>query len=502
MSCEKVRYIIGVICLLLAGCASPVPVDDQAAIHTASPAPLQATPTVAAHKPTPTFPPQPTAGFPDLPFSREDPWLVFLGGVGPYLWASNDDGAGMAQLVDEPIADFAVRPNPTAGPGATIAYITYDTERHSDFTLKLLSLPDGKVTSVTPLFTSDAWGMLEASDNDTLKWSPDGSLLAFVGALNGPSVDAYTYDVASGAITRMSEEPSNAYRLNWSPDGRYLVYGGYSFVGMRYPFVTGVWVVKADGTGTSSLIEEGDAEEYLYYEGWISATKLVLVKRIDLPEVYNGNIRLVDVETGKVDVVLEAPFVNTAFAPEHNTWLLAPSYRPKPEDPLILYKQGQRQEIPSKGIQSIEWLSAHDVFLGQTDDGVFYTITLNGEITEFPMGPGWVHSDLTSYILSISPDGQKWAWYMDYSGLSNLWIGAPMAEPAQVLPALDDENRTTQDNPIITGRAVWSPDSQRLIVFTDQGLVKVELTGLEIAPLNEPAQGSDYFYGWYTAWIP
>jgi Tol biopolymer transport system component len=82
-----------------------------------------------------------------------------------------------------------------------------------------------------------------------LKWSPGGSLLAFVGALNGASFDVYTYDFLGGAITRLSDQPSNAYSLNWSPDGRYLVYEGFNFSGMSGPNIAGIWAVKADGTG-------------------------------------------------------------------------------------------------------------------------------------------------------------------------------------------------------------------------------------------------------------
>jgi hypothetical protein len=82
----------------------------------------------------------------------------------------------------------------------------------------------------------------------------------------------------------------------------------------------------------------------------------------------------------------------------------------KPQSPyLILYQQGQRREIPGQGIGYVQWIGAYDIFLGHTCDGIPYVITIDGEITEIPVGPGWIHDDMIHKSLEISPDGQKWA---------------------------------------------------------------------------------------------
>lgn len=515
MNEQKVRYIIGVIfCLLLAGCTStpatgaptltstsPLPTDDRATARAVPSVTLQSTSTAVAQTPTPKPSPHPTATLPDVPLSQDGPWMVFLSAFGheqdglQYLWAINDDGTGLTKLVDEPVLAFNVRPDASARLGATIAYVAYSQVEEPDYTLKLLSLPDGKVTPVTPLFkdTTDkyTYDLLTALMDDGLTWSPLGNLLAFVGMMDGSSIDVYVYDFAAGAITRLSVQPSQAYRLSWSPDGRYLVYQGFDFFGMQGAESVGVWSVKADGTATLPLLERTGVRGDVYYEAWSSATEIALVNQSWDPSA-TSSIHMLDVEQGTADVVIEAVFAEAAFAPGHDTWLLMKWYNPTADTPLILYRRGQQQEIPSKGIMNIEWLSGYDVFLGQTAEGIRYAITPDGQITEIPIGPDWGSVDMRYRILSVSPDEQLWAWY-----LPELWIGAPMSQPVQVLPENPDQSR-----PLMVNMVTWSPDGKRLMVCTDQGLYNVELPGFEVRLVTRSITQIWYGHEWQIAWLP
>ena len=59
-----------------------------------------------------------------------------------------------------------------------------------------------------------------------LAWSPASTHLAFVGALDGPSGDVYVADVAGWQVRRVSDEPTHAFRLAWSPDGQWILHEG------------------------------------------------------------------------------------------------------------------------------------------------------------------------------------------------------------------------------------------------------------------------------------
>ena len=58
-------------------------------------------------------------------------------------------------------------------------------------------------------------------DYSNVAWQPgDGRLLAFTGAINGPTSDLYLYDTQSGEFTQLTDGPSQAIAPSWSPDGQ------------------------------------------------------------------------------------------------------------------------------------------------------------------------------------------------------------------------------------------------------------------------------------------
>lgn len=525
MSGERTPTIISIVCLLLAGCAStpaggvltvtgvpPATTEGRATGQAASPVALEADAQADVRTPASTLQPQATVDFPDVPLSPAGPWLVFLAGSEDhglqYLWAVNDDGTGLTRLVDEPVITFDVRPGSSVLDGATIAYIIENRDEERDYKLKLLALPSGETMTVTSLLghtieldDEGVWNLREAIDYNGLQWSPGGSLLAFVGALNGPSVDVYTYDFVGGAITRLSDHPSNASSLYWSPDGRYLLYHEFDYVGMGGPGFSDSWVTKADGTGTSRLNEEGDTND-VYYESWISSTEIILVNQPH-EESENDDIRIVDLETGENTVILQESFTDWDFSTGHNTWLLTTSYNPEPEAPLVMYRQGQRLEIPGHEIQYVRWLNTQEVFLGQAHTGHVYTIALDGTTTELQMGDNWNILRWPQSLL-ISPDEQTWAWYIPagQAGLSELYIGKPLAEPTMILTT--DPHLYENAGPIHQDSLhgiTWSPDSQRLILLTYQGLHTLERSNLELVRTTDAVRGF-WPYEWDATWIP
>lgn len=55
-------------------------------------------------------------------------------------------------------------------------------------------------------------------------WSPDGSRLAIVAALDGPTSDVYLLDRADFTMRQLTREPEHVTQIDWSPDGRHLIF--------------------------------------------------------------------------------------------------------------------------------------------------------------------------------------------------------------------------------------------------------------------------------------
>ena len=94
----------------------------------------------------------------------------------------------------------------------------------------------------------------EPSNDDYPEWSPDGSMIAFVSERDG-NPEIYSMNIASKAITRLTHSDSIDKHAQWSPDGQKIV-----FISDRDGGDMDVYVMKADGTGTTCLID-WDGEE-------------------------------------------------------------------------------------------------------------------------------------------------------------------------------------------------------------------------------------------------
>ena len=62
-----------------------------------------------------------------------------------------------------------------------------------------------------------------------MAWSPDGSQLAFIGAVNGPTSDLYVYDLAEDQVRQLTDGLAHAANPIWSPDGKHIFHQGIIF---------------------------------------------------------------------------------------------------------------------------------------------------------------------------------------------------------------------------------------------------------------------------------
>lgn len=108
------------------------------------------------------------------------------------------------------------------------------------------------------------------------RFSPDGKRIAVTIAANG-SADVWLYDIASNTLSRVTREGSRNDRVEWTPDGKRLV---YSSIGRKN--LTALWTQNADLSGDAKLLEGRTGDQIL--EGIITPDNEYLVFRSTSPE--------------------------------------------------------------------------------------------------------------------------------------------------------------------------------------------------------------------------
>ena len=317
--------------------------------------PTLSSPLTPARTATVTLLPGPTATHtpslsPQVSLSANGPWVLIMNQDG--IWAANGDGEGLTHLSQDVVLYRAV-----AVSGSWIAYATEREEEpgpegRGDLVLRVMSLPEGIIQTVTDLqirnMTSDSPDDLQFSADQVYRalafegggiaWSPDGTELAFVSGHGGTSADVYIYNRDTGQISRLTDGPSHAYQLSWSPDGQYIFHTGASSFGSGAGYaMVGVWVAIADGTGTRSLYVPDPRSGAEVLVDWVSAnTALVHSWQ---PDCGGLNLMTVNVPSGEIQVVWPHYFNQVAYKPDMGTILIdAHGIRCNPEGASGFYQ--------------------------------------------------------------------------------------------------------------------------------------------------------------------
>ena len=446
---------------LLPTMATPQPITPSQA-ETSRPTPPPTTPQVR-----PTAPPTPRPVL-DGELSRGGPWLVFLTDEG--LWVVNSDGSGLARLIDRAGAEFDHFINGAeADSGGRLALVEVDSfYAYSAPRLELLTLPDSQARQLTQL-VPEGFSVPHEEDPsrdvynavslfNTFGWSPDGSQLAFAGAMDGPSADLYVYDVAEDLIRRLTSGPSQTLGISWSPDGEWIVHGGAMFfpwgmAGPRYGMVD-VWAARADGSEVRRLYDASDSlDEWVV--GWLDDDTFI-VNSVDpeRPPLHPPwKLRTFNLASGDVRMLREAPFSSVAMSPELGKLLVGADedvlmYDPEAPRGLRLIDTTTRLEqvVVEDEVSSVRWSSDLDLFLALTDFGVL-AVAPNGDFIDLAVPPG------AEGFPAVSPKGTELAW----TG-SGLWVGF-------LTSSLDQPPRQVFPEPV--SLATWGPEGDYLLFFSE-----------------------------------
>jgi hypothetical protein len=279
-----------------------------------SPPATQVQPTAT---PTEPRPPTDTAPAPtETPAGSEGAGVhaVFEGENG--IWIVGRDGEVVRRISERgltPGSDLRDAISPGGGRLALAADV------RTGLDLQLIEIPGGEMKTLSRLvqvtriqrmlnsLSPEAFAYDAIADFPNVAWQPGGGVLAYTGAEKGKTADAYTYDLAWDKTRRLDDDPTQAVRPVWSPDGGHLLFFGVEWLPPFGPtYVTfdpmaGFWAVRAsDNRIISQPLPEGTHRNFL---GWRDETHYLVYD--SNKQCAARNLRSVDLNTGAASLIAE-----------------------------------------------------------------------------------------------------------------------------------------------------------------------------------------------------
>jgi hypothetical protein len=361
------------------------------------------------------------------------PWLLIESQEG--LWAANPDGSGLTQLTEVDYWNGSLQDAVQPG-GDQVVFVSPGTYDFHNMTLNLLSLPDGNVTKLTDLTSAQTEPSAGSAPGDpgfealravgeerSYAWSPDGSRLAFVGVMDGPSAEIYLYDTASGDVQRVSQDDAQNYGPAWSPDGSHLIYLGADGFGTGAGFdTTGVWSVRGDGSNVTKLYAPTGGSEAI--DGWLDDTTALM--HTWTPSCGPQNLRLFDIVSTHRAVLDEGCFTSAAS----DAWTGAALFSDDSGLYLLTAENRTPVQVGREPNARIEALGPDDhIFTVRFDLGGIITYGANEIDTQ--SSPVNAPADM----LDVAVYGAIWGWTSVDDSQPGAWITGPGLEIGQIFPA-------------------------------------------------------------------
>lgn len=246
---------------------------------------------------TPTFGPPTLTPTPLIkatstaPLSADGPWILLKSydSEGAYVeyYAINEDGSGLEILFQAPrnsywLFEETIRIEPDSG-----KFMDFYVDGHyfGQPELWMVDLQTLDIKMLTKLISDDIY--LEDEGDHAIEdiyvdryastmhgnWSNDGKQFVFSAWLTGDTPDLYIYQLDSEKITKLTDVTNIPVLPFWSPDDRYIIYAGVTYLGFESSG-SGygdwkIWAVDLE-TGQKSKLFDGLDYGWEKITGWIN----------------------------------------------------------------------------------------------------------------------------------------------------------------------------------------------------------------------------------------
>lgn len=408
----------------------------------------------------------------------------------------NADGAGK-KYIDLP-KGIDLRANLLSPDGQWMAFHSgsagdYDhmpAQGQADLTLNLLDLATGEQRVVTHLLSADYpnnFTEAAAKLNDEYKtaeslyqafhygiksaiaWSPDGRYLAFGGQMDGLSSDLYVYDLQTQSIQRLSSGDQELQWIDWSPDGTWIVHGSLFAVGAGMTYDEYAATINGSSAPYLSTSPMGAGT-------WLNDHQFIEHDAENGPGNYG--LRIVDVKTGNITKLWDGAFQEYTVSPS-GKWVLLMAFTLNSPNP---YQEDPVDFTPGWKLINLQTLEKTDApeFLPDPPDA--FLRAPDGELMPLllqPYGMGAGH-------VSGSPDSQYWV----VANGDEIQILSADLTLVRSVPAPISGLRDMQ----------WWPDSSGLFLIYDTDIYALNVSEGSVRPVESSLIDDNYntMYKWVT----
>ncbi len=426
----------------------PAPTEEPTVAPTATPA-VTVTPAQA----------QPTA--PADALNESGPWLTFLSEskVGYEVVALNPDGSGRTVMGVFPELSGPLFARPS-GPGA---YFSLYNSRNA--TLTIFGLPRGGTITSFPLLSHPDLtgaqkllyaGILAQQNTPAMAWSPDGSRLAFTGAMDGAFTDVYVYSPADSSQARLTGNLGESSFPVWSPDGSALLVQELLMYPALGSYTTQtVYYLSVDGVTLRTLYAPASFSEQIY--GWTDNNTFVVASQ--RPAGWMEARRFLLDKKQHAQLKFAGAMSQAAFSPEKA--VLAFIAQPKDKNAEGL-PAGLYWTSPNSGPVAVERGSMLRLdYLPRA--GRFFAARAGAVVSFYPGIDKVTFADEEN-LPAASPDGTQVAF----------WTAAGSASPGLRLYSQDGlPGRAITTLPVT--EATWAPDGSAVFFVSKGDLYRAAL---------------------------
>jgi WD40 repeat protein len=513
---KTIKIIPLIVSILLTGCiqgqqtADITPVKGMNTTRTESTIETQLTiPTGPAPSIDTTRSTPPLEGNAITPLPETGPYLAVIDLLSPRILFYGPDGEGPLIVQNPPQCNNCFELPSISPNGKFVAYYSGTFyEPPYDWSLNIIQTSDSTIIKTIRLLSNDfpsnfmkeaevltknppkefvGWEVNEIADalRDafysgiyTFAWSPDSSRIAFAGEMDGPSSDVYAYDVATEAMLRLTDGPTEiGFHITWSPDGRWIVHQGVYIFGEGSSVQN--FIVDRDGKfGAKAAVSSYPELTGVVFMNWISDYQLLVCEGatgLAAPQI-------LDIRDAKMHLIFQRHFDGIVFDKDnHHAYISTNTdydYKNEKEIPAGIYLVDVARDETRFLMEKLEslaflgWEDTHS-FAGLSDSGtvVFFnetgkTISLSEE--------GWEHlvpSPDRSKFITDGPGGLK-MYSMDQDRLSERMIVTGSVEQWE-----------------------WRPDGKAITYESNDTVILVELDGKKTPIVDLP---DDSWWQWIS----